>query len=73
VDVFLFYNVNNAVVGWVPTGDISESAKDEVRSTSDADGKVWGIEFSLDIIGKRVPRFTLPITLHGPGLGIDDE
>jgi len=70
-DVFLFYNVNNAVVGWVRTGDILETAKDEVTWTSDSDGRTWEIQFSIDVIGKRVPRFTLPITLHGPGLGKD--
>jgi formylglycine-generating enzyme required for sulfatase activity len=69
MDVFLFYNVNNAVVGWTPSGDITESAFEKAAFDSNDDGKEWRIEFSLDVVSRRVPRFTLPIKLDGPGLG----
>ena len=71
-DVFLFYNVNNAVVGWVPTGDIADGAFEKVNSSCDEEGKDWTVEFSLDVVSRRVPRFTLPIKLAGQGLGKAD-
>lgn len=71
-DMFLFYNVNNAVVGAIPTGDITESSFTAVSAESDEQGQAWTIEFSLDVVSKRVPRFTLPIKLAGAGLGKAD-
>ncbi len=72
MDVFLFYNVNNAVVGWTLAGEITESAFAPVTHEVDAEGKKWDIAFSLDVVSKRVPRFTLPIKVAGPGLGTPD-
>ena len=68
-DVFLFFNVNDAVVGWLPTGEIVEEAKAPIESSSSEGGKAWTIEFSLDVVSRRVPRFTLPVKLKDEGIG----
>ena len=70
-DVFLFYNVNNAVVGWAPTGEIVEEPKSLAMATQTEQGRTWHIAFSLDTVSKRVPRFTIPIKLR-EGL-VEDE
>lgn len=68
-DVFLFYNANSVVVGWVKTGDIREAAVEPVKATSPDSGKTWEISFSLDTLNRgKGARFTLPITLEGDGL-----
>jgi formylglycine-generating enzyme required for sulfatase activity len=67
-EVYLFYNVNNAVVGWLPAGEIMEDPRSPTSFNESNEGKDWVIEFSLDVVSKRVPRFTLPIRLRNQGL-----
>lgn len=70
-EVILFYNVNNAVVGYTLLPDAQEKAKaDATMVDVNKDGKVWQIQFSLDNMprNKKMPRFTIDLMLHGEGL-----
>lgn len=70
-DVILFLNVNNAVVGWAPAPEPVEEERSEVEFTHTEGGRQWLIEFSIDTVSRRVPRFQVPIKLRGPGLPVD--
>jgi hypothetical protein len=63
-DLLLFYNGNDAVVGWVPCPEVSESVHQSVSARASADGRLWRIGFSLDTMNRRTPRFTLPLKLR---------
>jgi hypothetical protein len=58
----LFYNVNNAVVGYVEA-PIPQEREKKAHEVTSRDGRTFNLEFSLDTVQKRVPRFTVPLTL----------
>jgi len=63
-DVILFYNINDAVVGWVPAGEISEGELAGISVDESEDGKVFSLAFSLDLVRvRRHPRFTFDVKL----------
>ena len=71
-EVILFYNVNGAVVGWLPLmPDAVETKKSPANLEGKDNGTDWTIEFSLDNIPRngKMPRFTIPLKLYGEGLG----
>ncbi len=67
-DVVLFYNANNVVVAWVKCEEIHEAEVGPVTFHSDEEGRIWTIDFSIDSLSRKTPRFTLPIQLGGAGL-----
>jgi len=69
VDLFLFLNANNAVVGFAKPESITEEEIAPAVSTRSDDGKQWTIEFSLNQqTNKKGPRFKLGLELAGEGL-----
>jgi len=69
VDLFLFLNANNAVVGFAKPEAITEEEIAPAVSTRSDDGKQWTIEFSLNQqTSKKGPRFKLGLELAGEGL-----
>ena len=69
VDLFLFLNANNAVVGYAKPVAITEEELGPSVSTRSDDGKQWTIEFSLNQqTSKKGPRFKLGLELAGEGL-----
>ncbi len=67
-DVLLYYSVNNVVVAWQKADGLTEDDVAPVAASSSEDGRTWTIEFSLNNTGKKVPRFSMPVTLLGEGL-----
>jgi len=67
-DVVLFYNANNIVVAWVKCEEIHEVDVAPLIFTSADEGRHWTIEFSIDTLAKKTPRFTLSVELGGAGL-----
>jgi len=63
-DVFLFYNVNNAVVGWVPVVQESQLPAQPVSARCSTSGATWSIGFSHDVVGPSVPRFEMELWLE---------
>jgi formylglycine-generating enzyme required for sulfatase activity len=68
IDLILFLNANNKVVGYAKPLEITEQEVQDVASTRSDDGKQWTIDFSLNQQSKKGPRFKLGLELVGPGL-----
>lgn len=69
IDVYVFYNVNDVAVGWLKTQPVTEEKYEPVKASEANGGTEWTIEFSLPSSNREDPRFTLPLKLHGEGLG----
>lgn len=75
-EVILFYNMNNAVVGYTLLPEAQETDQAPATLTCNDgdgptdDGKRWTIAFSLDNMprNKKMPRFTIELELQGDGL-----
>jgi len=67
-DVILFYNASNVVVAWQRTGEISEMEVAPISASTSDNGKTWVIQFSIDQVAGKSPRFTLPLHLAGEAL-----
>jgi hypothetical protein len=69
-DVILYINAANAVVAWqkCPNTSLTEVDVAPIEATSADNGKTWTIEFSIDQVTGKSPRFKLPIKLGGAGL-----
>lgn len=67
-DVILYFNAANAVVAWQKCASLTEVDVAPVSATSADNGKTWTIEFSIDQVTGKSPRFKLPIKLGGTGL-----
>jgi iron(II)-dependent oxidoreductase len=69
-EVILFYNVNNAVVGYTLLPDAIETTKSPAILTDEGDGKRWTISYSHDNMprNKKMPRFAIELELYGEGL-----
>ncbi len=67
-DVVLFYNASNVVVAWQLAGDIREVAVAPIAAATTNGGKTWTIEFSIDQVAGKSPRFRLPVQLAGEPL-----
>jgi formylglycine-generating enzyme required for sulfatase activity len=67
-DVILFFNAANAVVAWQKVSRVAEVEVAPVTAVAEDGGKTWTIEFSIDQMTPKSPRFTLPIHLVGDGL-----
>jgi hypothetical protein len=67
-DVILYFNAAKAVVAWQKCSSLTEVDVAPVAATSADAGKTWTIEFSVDQVSSKSPRFKLPIKLGGAGL-----
>ena len=69
-EVILFYNVNNAVVGYTLMPDAFEKDRAPASLIDTGDGKTWTIEYSHDNMPRndKLPRFTIELKLFGEGL-----
>ena len=67
-DVILYFNAANAVVAWQKCASLTEVDVAPVSASSTDNGKTWTIEFSIDQVTGKSPRFKLPIKLGGAGL-----
>jgi hypothetical protein len=67
-DVILYFNAANAVVAWQKCASLTEVDVAPVSATSADNGHTWTIEFSIDQVTGKSPRFKLPIRLGGAGL-----
>ena len=69
-EVILFYNVNNAVVGFTLLPDVFEKDRAPASLIDKSDGKTWTIEYSHDNMPRndKMPRFTIELKLFGEGL-----
>ena len=69
VDLILFLNANNVVVGFAKPLAITEEDVAPAVSTRSDDGKEWTLEFSLNQqASKKGPRFKFGLELAGEGL-----
>jgi len=69
VDLILFLNANNVVVGFAKPLAITEEDVAPAVSTRSDDGKEWTLEFSLNQqASKKGPRFKFGLELGGEGL-----
>lgn len=69
VDLILFLNANNVVVGFAKPLAITEDEVAPAVSTRSDDGKEWTLEFSLNQqTSKKGPRFKFGLELGGEGL-----
>jgi hypothetical protein len=69
VDLILFLNSNNVVVGFAKPESITEEELAPAVSTRSDDGKEWTLEFSLNQqTSKKGPRFKFGLELGGEGL-----
>lgn len=69
VDLILFLNANNVVVGFDKPLAITEEDVVPAVSTRSDDGKEWTLEFSLNQqTSKKGPRFKFGLELGGEGL-----
>ncbi|MCB9896613.1 MAG: SUMF1/EgtB/PvdO family nonheme iron enzyme [Planctomycetes bacterium] len=66
-DVILYLNVNSAVVGWTSAPDPSERPVSPQQASTTDGGKTWKVEFSLDTVDRKVPRFFFEFKLRGQG------
>jgi len=67
-NVYIFYNVNDAAVGWLVAEPVTDEKGEPIKVTEGPDGTEWKIEFSLGSGQREDPRFTLPLKLYGEGL-----
>lgn len=69
-DLLLYYSANNVVVGWQKADQLIEQELGPIEATGSEDGREWAISFTLNNVGagKKMPRFTMPVTLFGEGL-----
>jgi formylglycine-generating enzyme required for sulfatase activity len=67
-DVILYINAANAVVAWQKCTSLVEVDVAPIDAESADNGKSWTIEFSIDQVTGKSPRFKLPIKLGGAGL-----
>lgn len=67
-NVYVFYNVNDAAVGWLISEPVTEEKHEPIKVTEGPDGTEWKIEFSLVSGNREDPRFVIPLKLYGEGL-----
>jgi formylglycine-generating enzyme required for sulfatase activity len=67
-EVILFFNASNVVVAWQKAHHVAEADVTAIKSTSAEGGRIWTLEFSVNQLATKNPRFTLPIHLAGEGL-----
>ncbi len=67
-EVMLFYNANNAIVGWIPIKDAGDDAVGPLEVSEPEDGRTWEISFSIDNTKRKGPRFTMAVEVAGDGL-----
>ncbi|GJM21677.1 MAG: hypothetical protein DHS20C15_15920 [Planctomycetota bacterium] len=68
-NVYIFYNVNDAAVGWLISEPVTDEKREPIKATEANNGTEWTIEFSLNTGNREDPRFVIPLKLHGEGLG----
>jgi formylglycine-generating enzyme required for sulfatase activity len=67
-DVILFFNASNVVVAWQMVEEVREVDVAPIAARAEEGGKVWTIEFSIDQVAGKSPRFSLPMHLAGEPL-----